>query len=110
MLPDTVESWHINNERPSISCEMGPLSSTYLKLRSNLHVKQPTHAICAAYAAAHPHNGCRNAVCFELCTLGVSMNRALTFPFSLLKPLMKIIALTIETFIVLMFDLCLVNY
>ena len=97
MLQDTVESWHINNKCPSISCEMGPLSSTYRKLRSNLHVKQPTHAIHAAYAAAHPHNACRNAVCFELCTLAVSMNRALTFPFLLLKPLMKIFVLTIET-------------
>ena len=97
MIHDIVESWHINNKRPFIVCEMGPLSGAYLKLRSNLHVNQPTHAIRAAYAAAHPHNACRNAICFELCTLAVSMNRTLPFPFSLLKPQMKIFALTIET-------------
>ena len=42
-----LESWHINNKCPSINREKGPLPGTYLTLRSNMHVKQPTHAIHA---------------------------------------------------------------
>ena len=42
-----LESWHINNKIPSINREKGTLPGTYLTLRFNMHVKQPTHTIHA---------------------------------------------------------------